>query len=64
MQVSQYEVTVVDPTWNVGRVKPNDNQLWSLDENGIRAKITGYCLYSSGDVNRKRDKVNQFQFAF
>lgn len=47
MQASQYEIIVVDPTWNAGKVKPNDNQLWYLDENGIRAKITGYCLYSS-----------------
>lgn len=60
MQASQYEIIVVDPTWNAGKVKPNDNQLWYLDENGIRAKITGYCLYSSGaEILRE-----QLQFAY
>lgn len=49
MQIAQAAITVVDPTWNAGRVKPADNQLWYQDENGIRAKTNGYCLYSTGD---------------
>jgi hypothetical protein len=49
MQIAQAAVTFVDPTWSAGRVKPSDNQLWYQDENGIRAKTNGYCLYSTGD---------------
>jgi hypothetical protein len=49
MQISQAAITVVEPTWNAGRVKPADNQLWYQDENGIRAKSNGFCLYSTGD---------------
>jgi hypothetical protein len=62
MQIAQAAITVVDPTWNAGRVKPAENQLWYQDENGIRAKSNGYCLYSTGDgITFRLKHVKHFQ---